>query len=286
MKAIEFKGVKKRRGNFQLSIDDLLIESGYITGFIGPNGSGKTTTIKLIMNMLKIDSGIIKVFNNDIRDYFAYKSEIGYVGDEAGFLDTVKVKNIKKYMSNFYEKWDEDLYKKYISKFRIDENKLYKDFSKGQKKQFELIIALSHHPKLIIMDEPTANLDPRVRSELLEMLQEHIEREEATVFYSTHITSDLEKTADYIVMIYEGKIILTGIKDELLEEHAIIRGKTELLDMESEKILRGIKINRYGFEGMTSDKNKAFEIFGKEVVYDKATLEDILLFYTRGDENA
>jgi len=280
MKAIEFKGVKKRRGNFQLSIDDLLIESGYITGFIGPNGSGKTTTIKLIMNMLKMDAGIIKVFNNDIRDYFAYKSEIGYVGDEAGFLDTVKVKNIKKYMSNFYEKWDEDLYKKYISKFRIDENKLYKDFSKGQKKQFELIIALSHHPKLIIMDEPTANLDPRVRSELLEMLQEHIEREEATVFYSTHIT------ADYIVMIYEGKIILTGIKDELLEEHAIIRGKTELLDMESEKILRGIKINRYGFEGMTSDKNKAFEIFGKEVVYDKATLEDILLFYTRGDENA
>ena len=286
MKAIEFKGVKNRRGNFQLSIDDLLIESGYITGFIGPNGSGKTTTIKLIMNMLKVDSGIIKVFNNDIRDYFAYKSEIGYVGDEAGFLDTVKVKNIKKYMSNFYEKWDEDLYKKYISKFRIDENKLYKDFSKGQKKQFELIIALSHHPKLIIMDEPTANLDPRVRSELLEMLQEHIEREEATVFYSTHITSDLEKTADYIVMIYEGKIILTGIKDELLEEHAIIRGKTELLDMESEKILRGIKITRYGFEGMASDKNKAYEIFGKEVVYDKATLEDILLFYTRGDENA
>ena len=286
MKAIELQGVKKRRGNFQLSIDDLLIESGYITGFIGPNGSGKTTTIKLIMNMLKVDSGIIKVFNNDIQNYFTYKSEIGYVGDEAGFLDTVKVKNIKKYMSNFYEKWDEDLYKKYISKFRIDENKLYKDFSKGQKKQFELIIALSHHPKLIIMDEPTANLDPRVRSELLEMLQEHIEREEATVFYSTHITSDLEKTADYIVMIYEGKIILTGIKDELLEEHAIIRGKTELLGMESEKILRGIKINRYGFEGMTSDKNKAFEIFGKEVVYDKATLEDILLFYTRGDENA
>ena len=286
MKAIELQGVKKRRGNFQLSIDDLLIESGYITGFIGPNGSGKTTTIKLIMNMLKMDSGIIKVFNNDIQNYFTYKSEIGYVGDEAGFLDTVKVKNIKKYMSNFYEKWDEDLYKKYISKFRIDENKLYKDFSKGQKKQFELIIALSHHPKLIIMDEPTANLDPRVRSELLEMLQEHIEREEATVFYSTHITSDLEKTADYIVMIYEGKIILTGIKDEILEEHAIIRGKTELLDMESEKILRGIKITRYGFEGMASDKNKAFEIFGKEVVYDKATLEDILLFYTRGDENA
>lgn len=286
MKAIELQGVKKRRGNFQLSIDDLLIESGYITGFIGPNGSGKTTTIKLIMNMLKMDSGIIKVFNNDIQNYFTYKSEIGYVGDEAGFLDTVKVKNIKKYMSNFYEKWDEDLYKKYISKFRIDENKLYKDFSKGQKKQFELIIALSHHPKLIIMDEPTANLDPRVRGDLLEMLQDHIEREEATVFYSTHITSDLEKTADYIVMIYEGKIILTGIKDEILEEHAIIRGKTELLDMESEKILRGIKITRYGFEGMASDKNKAYEIFGKEVVYDKATLEDILLFYTRGDENA
>ena len=286
MKAIELQGVKKRRGNFQLSIDDLLIESGYITGFIGPNGSGKTTTIKLIMNMLKVDSGIIKVFNNDIQNYFTYKSEIGYVGDEAGFLDTVKVKNIKKYMSKFYEKWDESLYKRYISRFKIDENKAYKDLSKGQKKQFELIIALSHHPKLIIMDEPTANLDPRVRGDLLEMLQDHIEREEATVFYSTHITSDLEKTADYIVMIYEGKIILTGIKDEMLEEHAIIRGKTELLDMESEKILRGIKITRYGFEGMASDKNKAYEIFGKEVVYDKATLEDILLFYTRGDENA
>lgn len=285
MKAIEFKGVKKKRGKFELSIEDLSIEEGYITGFIGPNGSGKTTSIKLIMNMLNMDSGCIKVFDNDIQNYTKYKSEIGYVGDEPGFLDTVKVRNIKKYMSNFYEKWDEDLYKNYISRFRIDEDKAYKELSKGQKKQFELIMALSHHPKLIIMDEPTANLDPKVRNELLEILQEHIEREKSSVFYSTHITSDLEKAADYIVMIYEGRVILTGTKDELLENHCIVRGKTELLDKETKNILIGIKMSKYGFEGMTANRSEAYEIFGEEVVYDRATLEDVLLFYTRGDDN-
>lgn len=285
MNAIELKGIEKKRGNFTLSIDNLEIESGYITGFIGPNGSGKTTTIKLIMDMINKDKGSIHVLGKDISKSPEFKEEIGYVGDESGYLDIAKVKNLKKSISSFYKNWDESIYKKYINKFKIDQEKKYGDLSKGQKKQLELIMALAHHPKVIIMDEPTANLDPKVRNELLEMLQEHIEKEEATVFYSTHITSDLDKTADYIVMIYDGKIILHGTKDEILENHGIIKGNAELLNRETEKTLVGVKVNSYGFEGMTSNRKEAYELFGEEVVYDKANLEDIILFYTRGDRN-
>ena len=131
------------------------------------------------------------------------------------------------------------------------------------------------------MDEPTASLDPIIRNEFLEILQEEMEKENLTIFYSTHVTSDLEKCADYIIFIYKGKIILYGEKDEILEQHSIIKGKKELLDNETRKYLISIKTNGFGFEGLTSDKKEAFEIFGNEVIYEKPTLEDIMLYYTR-----
>lgn len=283
MNAIDIKNLNKTLGDFKLTINDIEIKKGYITGFIGPNGSGKTTTMKLIMNMLKKDSGTIKVFGKERElDDLEIKETIGYIGDVSGYMQENKLKNIKKAIKPFYKNWDEQLYKKYIMQFKLNENKVYKELSKGQQKKFELVMVLSHHPKLIIMDEPTANLDPLVRNEFLEILQEHIEKEEATVFYSTHITSDLDKVADFLVFIYEGNIILSGNKEDILENHKIIRGNKELLDVDTKKELISYTENSFGFNGMTSNVKNAYEVFGEEVVYDNANLEDILMYYTKG----
>ena len=148
MNSIEIRNLQKNYKNFSLTIDKLDIPEGYITGFIGPNGSGKTTTIKSLLGMVKPDSGEIKILNTDINKDTKTKESIAYVGDESGFLEESTLSNIHKIISKFYTNWDEELYKKYINKFQINESKTYKDLSKGQKKQFELIIALSHHPKL------------------------------------------------------------------------------------------------------------------------------------------
>lgn len=280
MEAIEIRGLEKEYKNFKLDLKELIVKKGYITGFIGPNGSGKTTTIKSIMNMVKADAGEILVLGEDITKDVKVKETVSFVGDTCGFLEESKVKSIKRSVSRFYKNWDENLYKKIIDKFNISENSIYGKLSKGKKKQFELAMALSAKPKLLIMDEPTANLDPIVRNEFLEVLQEQMESEDNTVFYSTHITSDLEKCADYIIFIYKGKIILNGEKDLILENHSIIKGKRELLDIDTEKAFISIKKGEYNFEGLTDNKSKAFEIFGNEVIYEKPTLDDIMLYYT------
>lgn len=283
MNVIEIRNLQKTYKNFSLTIDKLDIPEGYITGFIGPNGSGKTTTIKSLLGMTKLDSGEIKILNSDINKDTKTKEYIAYVGDESGFLEESKISSLHKIISKFYSNWDEDLYKKYINKFKINEDKEYKSLSKGQKKQFELITALSHHPKLLIMDEPTSSLDPIIRNEFLELMQEHIDMDNMTVFYSTHITTDLDKSADYIIMIYNGKILLVDEKDSILNNHVIVKSKKELVDNSIKKEFISLKEYAFGFEGLISDKNKAYELFGDEAVYEKCTLEDILLYYTRRD---
>lgn len=281
MNSIEIRNLQKNYKNFSLNIDNLDIPEGYITGFIGPNGSGKTTTIKSLLGMVKPDSGEIKILNSNINKDTKTKENIAYVGDESGFLEESKLSNLHKIISKFYPNWDESLYQNYLTKFNIDESKLYKDLSKGQKKQFELIMALSHHPKLLIMDEPTSSLDPIIRNEFLELMQDHIEMDSMTVFYSTHITTDLDKSADYIVMVYNGEILLQGEKDYILDNHVLIKSKKALIDNTIKKQFISLKENAFGFEGLISNKKKAYELFGNEAIYEKCTLEDLLLYYTR-----
>ncbi|VYU05846.1 ATP-binding cassette domain-containing protein [Clostridium tertium] len=280
MEAIEIKGLEKNYNNFKLDIKELVVKKGFITGFIGPNGSGKTTTIKAIMNMVKADKGDILVLGEDIKTNTDIKETLAFVGDTCGFLEESKLKNIKKLVSKFYKNWDETLYKELLDKFNLDESMIYGKLSKGKKKQFELAMALATKPKVIIMDEPTANLDPVVRNEFLEVLQEQMEDDDKTVFYSTHITSDLEKCADYIIFIYKGQVILQGEKDYILETHSIIKGKKELLDIDTKKALISVKTTGYNFEGLADNKENAFDVFGNEVIYERPTLEDIMLYYT------
>ena len=281
MNVIEIRNLQKTYKNFSLTIDKLDIPEGYITGFIGPNGSGKTTTIKSLLGMTKLDSGEIKILNSDINKDTKTKEYIAYVGDESGLGGESKISSLHKIISKFYSNWDEDLYKKYINKFKINEDKEYKSLSKGQKKQFELIMALSHHPKLLIMDEPTSSLDPLIRNDFLELMQRHMELDNMTVFYSTHITTDLDKAADYIVMIYNGNIILQDEKDSILENHIIVKIKKDLLYNNLRKEFISLKENSFSFEGLMSNKDKAYELFGDEAIYEKCTLEDILMYYTR-----
>ena len=281
MNAIKITDLQKNYKGFSLNIKNLNVPTGYITGFIGPNGSGKTTTIKSILGMVKPNSGIIKVLDSDISKNIKIKEDIAYVGDVSGFLEESKISNLHKVISNFYTNWDEVLYKKYINDFKINEDKLYKDLSKGQKKQFELIMALSHHPKLLIMDEPTSSLDPLIRNDFLELMQSHMEIDNMTVFYSTHITTDLDKAADYIVMIYNGNILLQDEKDSILENHVLVKIKKELFDESIRKEFISIKENSFSFEGLMNSKEKAYELFGNEAIYEKCNLEDILMYYTR-----
>ncbi|MCC3864939.1 ABC transporter ATP-binding protein [Terrisporobacter petrolearius] len=285
MNAIEINNLRKDFDNFSLKIEDLKIPKGFVTGFIGPNGSGKTTTIKLILSMLKKDSGSVKLFNKEYEgDDLSLKENIGYVGEFNGYLQESKLSRIKKSLCLFYKNWDEKLYNRYINEFELDENKIYKELSKGQQKKFEIVMTLSHRPKIIIMDEPTANLDPLVRNEVLEMLQERIEEDNATVFFSTHITSDLDKIGDYLVFIYKGEIFLADDKDSILQNHIIVKGNNELLQKETKDIFISVNKNSFGFEGLVKNKEKAYELFGEEAVYDKPNLEDILTYYTRGNK--
>ncbi|MPQ42193.1 ABC transporter ATP-binding protein [Clostridium tarantellae] len=286
MNAIKVKNLKKTLGKFTLDIENLNIKKGFITGFIGENGAGKTTTIKLLMGMLTPDVGSIEIFNKNLtQNNIEIKESIGYVGDLCGYLKESPIKLIKKNIAPFFKNWDENFYRKYIKKFSIDENKKYMELSHGKKKQFELTMALSHHPKLLIMDEPTANLDPIIRNDFLDILLDYMQNDEITIFYSSHITSDLEKTCDYIIFIHNGKIILNEEKELLMINHTLIKGKNELIDKETKKCFVSIKTNAFGFEGLCANKNQAFELFGQEVIYEKPSLENIMMYYIRRNNN-
>lgn len=282
MNVVEINGLKKKFEDFKLDIPALKIHKGFITGFIGENGAGKTTTIKLIMNMLFPDEGNINIFDKELKTNNKYiKENIGYVGEACGFIKELKLKNIKKSICPFYKNWDDNLYNKYIKDFSLNENKKYSELSHGKKKQFDLTMALSHHPKFIILDEPTANLDPIVRNKFLDILLEQMQDEEISVFYSSHITTDLEKAADYIIFIHNGKIILNKEKDKLLESHCIIKGKIEFLTNETKTCFINVNEKNSTFEGLCNNKSIAYDFFGNEVIYDKVSLEDIMTFYIK-----
>lgn len=279
MDAVAFRNIKKRLGDFELNIPELIIRKGYITGFIGENGAGKTTTIKLIMGMLIADEGEIEVEGLSIKEHAKeIKEQIGYVGEPTGYPEENKLKDIKRMIAPFYKEWDESLFKKYSQDFGLKLNQKYGELSTGQKKQFALVMALAHRPKLIILDEPTSGLDPVIRGHILDLLMEHMQSEDVTVFYSTHITSDLERAGDYIVYINDGKVEMNREKDELLENYCIAKGPKHLFDKEVQKEAVGIKRTHLGCQALFLSKDIAYELLGEEVKYERATIEQIMLF--------
>lgn len=271
--------IKKTYGNFALDIEHLEIKSGYITGIIGENGAGKSTMLKIIMDALRPDTGAVEIFGAKVDQNFVYyKQQIGFVGESSGFVDECTAAQIKNMFSPFYENWDDNLYNQYIKQFNIPSNVKLKKLSKGQNKIFNLIMVLSYHPKLIILDEPTANLDPVVRNELLQILSDLMLDETISVLYSTHITSDLEKTSDYVIYLHQGKIKLNAEREVLEENYCIVKGDNALLTDEVLGLLEHpIKTNA-GFKALCSNKSRIAALLGGEAVIENATLEDMMIY--------
>jgi len=279
---LEVDNLRKEYRDFNLNVS-FSLERGYLMGFIGPNGAGKSTTIKLIMNLLKKDSGAIKVFGLDnVKNEIEIKQRIGFVYDQNYYYDELTVEEMKGIISRFYADWDDELYRSYLKIFDLDPRKKIKELSKGMQMKFSLIMALSHHAELIIMDEPTSGLDPIVRRELLQILSEILQDENKGILLSTHITSDLDKIADYITFINQGRIVESTTRDFLLENYGVVRGKKELLMQTDKGLLIGVKENEFGFEALVKDKARAREIFGDKIIIDKPTLEDIMYYQIDG----
>lgn len=280
---VEFNNVSKKFKNFSINDISFSIKKGYVTGFIGANGAGKSTTIKLLMNLLKKDSGEITVFGLDQDKYNeAIKQRIGFVYDENCYYDTLSIRELRKIIAPMYKKWNNDQFYKYIDQFQLPEKQVIKSFSKGMKMKMAIAFAISHDPEFIIMDEPTSGLDPVFRREILELLHEIMLDEQKTIFFSTHITTDLDRIADYITYIHQGKILFSKEREELLSEYGIVKGSNDLLDRDTEREFVSIRRSNVGFEALTSDVAKTKGIFGSEVIIEKPTLEDIMYFTTKG----
>ncbi|MDZ4992138.1 ATP-binding cassette domain-containing protein [Clostridium perfringens] len=281
---LEVKNISKTYKEFSLENISFNIPKGFVMGLIGPNGAGKTTTIKAIMNLIHLDGGEIDIFGENIKENeIAIKDRVGFVYDDCCAFEDFTIKENKNIIAPFYSKWDEEKFNYYINRFELNEKKKLKELSKGQKMRFSLAIALSHKAELLILDEPTSGLDPVFRSELLDILFEIIGEEEVSVLYSTHITTDLERLADYITFINKGKIEFSKEKDILIEEYFIVKGALDVLNKYVEKELIGLRKTRYNFEGLTKNKRKIKELCGDSIILEKATLDDIVVYYSKKD---
>jgi ABC-2 type transport system ATP-binding protein len=279
--ALEVSNLRKEFRDFTLNNISFSLPTGYIMGFVGQNGAGKTTTIRCIFNMATRESGEIKIFGLDnIRDELAIKQELAAVFDEIFFVDTWRVREVEKAIRGFYSGWDSSLYSEYIKKFELSPQKQVKELSRGMKMKLMLAVAMSHNAKLLIMDEPTSGLDPVARDELLNILREYIADGENSVFFSTHITSDLERIADYITLIDHGNIFYTGTKDDLLDKFLIVKGgPNDLTSPLKEKII-GLSHASTGFSGMIQASEK--RLLSKEIVIEQPTIDEILVAISKG----
>lgn len=280
---LKINNLSKKYGEFSLDNISFNLEPGYIMGFIGPNGAGKTTTIKLIMNLIQKDSGDIKLFGENLADHeIKIKDRIGFVYDQCSYYETFKLKDNVKLIAPFYSKWSWDTFDGYIKRFKLNPDQKLSQLSQGMKIKFQLAIALSHDADLLLMDEPTSGLDPVFRSEILDILKEYIEQGERSVLFSTHITTDLEKIADYITFVNEGKMVFSTDKDSILEEYAIVKGGLELLNEEFKINLVGMRKNAFGFEGLTNKRDQMKTIYKEDIIVEKASLEDIMVYTVGG----
>lgn len=279
---LEIINLRKEYEDFTLKDINLTLNRGFIMGFIGPNGAGKSTTIKLIMNLIKKDGGEIKLFGKDnIKNEIEVKNKIGFVLDENHFYEDLTLTEMKNIVAPFYKSWNNNEFDNYLKDFDLPSKKKIKELSKGMKMKFSLAIALSHNAELLIMDEPTSGLDPIVRSELLDILSNLMQDENKGIFFSTHITSDLDKIADYITFINQGEIILSTTKDDILENYGLVKGPKELISKNNQQNFIGIRENRFGFEALVKDKEEIKKIYNEKVLVEKPKLEDIMVYYTR-----
>lgn len=281
MNAIEVNGVTKTYSNFTLDNVSFTLPAGTIMGLVGENGAGKSTTIKLIMDAIQPDSGSISVFGKSNRDkeFTQMKQDIGVVLDEAYFPEALNANDLSKIMKATYSRWDQAIYEGYIQKFHLPEKKQIKEYSRGMKMKLAIAVALSHNPKLLILDEAASGLDPMARDEILDVFNDFTRDENHSILLSSHIISDLEKICDYITFLHKGKLVLCEEKDVLLDNYAIVKlPGDEIQNLPEDAVVRKKKAV-YGYDALIL-KDRVNSVFQQE----RITLEDIILFLAEEDD--
>ena len=280
--ALEVKHLSKLYKGFSLKDISLKVPKGSIVGFIGENGAGKSTTFKAILDLIKKDQGEVLFYGKELsQDTNALKEEIGVVFDSMNFYGTLTPEKIGKLSAAAYKNWDMPRYDKYLQEFRLDKHKEVKTFSKGMQMKLSLAVALSHHAKLLILDEPTSGLDPVMRDDLLDIFLDFMQDEEHAILISSHITSDLEKVADYITFIHCGEIIMNTTKDELIYEYGIIRCGQHLFEQISKEDIVAYRKQAYQYEVLVKDKKNMAKKYSDAVI-DTATIDEIMLLSIKG----
>lgn len=279
---LSVRGLTKNFDRFALQELSFSLPEGCITGFIGANSAGKTTTLRTILDLIHKDSGDVRIFGLDMAtDARAIKDRIGVVLDDGGFYDELSLGEMKRIIAPAYSRWSDEDFQRWLDHFRLDPHQKIATLSRGMRMKFALALAMSHGAELLIMDEPTSGLDPRVRQDLLRILSEFMADGGKGVFFSTHITSDLDKIADYLIMIDDGRILFQEDKDTLLDTHRILKGDRTALTAETRVLFLSLEETVYGFTGLTRAP-EALAAF-PDALIERPTIEDIMLAYMKGD---
>ena len=280
MNAIELSHINKSFGDFAIRDLNLTVPSGTICGLVGENGAGKSTTIRLLMGALQPDSGTASVLGTNVSspEFREVKEDVGVVLDEAYFPESLNAMQVGKIMAATYCQWDQKLYDSYLKRFDLPEKKQFKDFSRGMRMKLAIAVALSHQPKLLVLDEATAGLDPIVRDEVLDIFNEFTREEDHSILISSHILSDLEKLCDYIAFIHKGDLLFCEEKDRLLEQYGIFEDSKENLDCLQQEAIVAREETRYG--GVRALVKRDLAPAGFQL--EKPSVEDIVLFLVKG----
>lgn len=278
--ALNIKNLNKSYKEFALKNVSFALPKGYIMGFVGPNGAGKTTTIKSILNMVGYESGEITLLGKNTKDKDAMLNDrVGVVMDAPFYVNDWTAADVEKAVAPFYSKWNAAAYDGYLRRFHISKNKKLKELSRGMKMKLMTAVALSNSAKLLILDEPTSGLDPVARDELCELLLEFVEDEQNSVLFSTHITSDLEKIADYISFILNGEIVFTGLKEDLMEKYALVKGGKKELQQIPKGMLIGLRNFSTGFEALVEAAR--LKELPRGVNAEAVSLEEMIVFMNK-----
>jgi ABC-2 type transport system ATP-binding protein len=278
---LDLRGVTKRYPGFTLSEVSFSLPRGHVCGLIGPNGAGKTTLVKLILGLVRPDSGVLRVCGRDPQaDEVEVKDRIGFVHEVPTFWEHLSVGAIASIVRRFYSRWDQARFDALLQDFDVPRRKRFGTLSRGTRTKAALALALSHHAELLVLDEPTSGLDPVFRRALLDRLAACVEDDETSVLFSTHITADLERMADYITFIRDGRLVFSSTREAALDRWVLVKADPAWLDDGVRRLFAGIEVGRHAFTGLTDMAPAVRErLAGRDVVIEPATLEDIM-YYT------
>lgn len=279
---LEVRNLTKQYADFTLDHVSFSIPKGTIMGLIGENGAGKSTTINAILDLIHKDDGTVTFWGQELSSAKQLKEDIGVVFDGINFYETLTAAKVEKISQTAYKQWDDRLYREYLNRFQLPADKEIKTFSKGMKMKLCIAVALSHRPKLLILDEATSGLDPVMRDDILDVFLEFVQDEEHSIMISSHITTDLEKVADTITFIHQGKVLFCKAKDELLYHYGIIRCGAAIFDEIDKSEILAYRKEDYQWNVLVADKEKARRRY-KNAVVDDAAIDDILLLYVKGE---